>query len=373
MSTANHQAGCLPPLRTWHALLVSDEANGDRQSSLQLHRMLGSHIAACFCAKSTKVTFLCVTLPSRMIGISVYLLGLRILVSSVGLVGNVFLIHSIVHTKFSRVKSFELFLLGLASANLEEILIVNIYDIIILQTSSTITTTLSCRTLKFFTIFGESASILFTVLISIFRYQKLRDVNRRVNLPIYLDNIRSACMVSGVCILVCTLLSVPIFAISLQGPAENVTRNFTRCPPDFFQCNENYCPLLNSVYKYLFILVGNLLPLIIVTVTSCLIITVLLSQRKIVKPVATVSRSSQFSRQSRDPRLQRSTIGVLAAMGLFQVDWTLYLILQISVSPTDFPFWAEMEFFISTSYTSISPYVYGIGNNLFSLKNLKKT
>ncbi|XP_070782415.1 gonadotropin-releasing hormone receptor [Enoplosus armatus] len=307
-----------------------------------------------------------------MIGFSVNLLGLRIFVSCIGLVGNVFLILSIIQTKFSRVKSFELFLLGLAVSNLEEILIVNIYDIIILRTSSTATDTWSCRTLKFLTVFGEITSILFTVLISIFRYQKLRDAYKRVNLPIYLDSLRSAWMVSGVCVIFSTLLSLPVYVISLEGLAENGTRSNSGCPPDFFQCNKNDCPIANGFYKYLFILVCNLLPLIIVTVTGCLIITVLLSQRKTVTPAVSVSGSSQFGRKSRGPRLQRSTIAVLAAMGLFQVDWTLYLIFQLTFSPTDFPFWSEMEFFISTSYTSISPYVYGIGNNLFSLKNFMK-
>ncbi|KAM9339204.1 uncharacterized protein ora6 [Symphorus nematophorus] len=305
-----------------------------------------------------------------MAAFSADLLGVRIVISCMGLVGNVFLILSIIQTKFSRVKSFELFLLGLAAANLEEIIVVNIYDIIILLMVYTTTTPWTCQLLKFLTVLGESASILFTVIISIFRYQKLRDAGKRVNLPIFLDSIRSAWMVSGICVMFATLLSIPIFAISLQGSSENVTRNTIGCPPDFFHCYKNDCPILNGIYKYMFILLCNLLPLIIVTVTSLLIIIVLLNQRKVVAPVASVSGSGQLAKKSKGLRLQRSTIAVLAAMGLFQLDWTLYLIFQLSFSPTDFPFWAEMEFFISTSYTSISPYVYGIGNNLFSLKNL---
>nr|XP_046229293.1 uncharacterized protein LOC124050617 [Scatophagus argus] len=305
-----------------------------------------------------------------MVGFSVQLLGIRIFISCIGLLGNVFLIFSIVQIKFSRVKSFELFLLGMAIANLEEILIVNSYDTIVLQTSSTYTGTLSCRTLKFLTVFGEITSILFTVLISIFRYQKLRDAEKRVNLPIVLDNIGSAWMVSGVCVMLSVLLSIPIFFINLQAPAENITRNNTGCPPDFFQCSKNMCPTFNKFYKYMFIIACNVLPLIIVTVTSCLIITVLLNQRKMVTPVVSVSGQSQFGGKSKDVRLQRSTIAVLAAMGLFLVDWTLYLIFQLTFNSTKFPFWAEMEFFISISYTSFSPFVYGIGNNLFSLKNL---
>lgn len=54
-------------------------------------------------------------------------------------------------------------------------------------------------------------------------------------------------------------------------------------------------------------------------------------------------------------------------MGLFQVDWTLYLIFQLTISPGDFK--SESKFLISTSYTSIK--LYGISNNLFSLKKFR--
>ncbi|KAL7389130.1 hypothetical protein ABVT39_026906 [Epinephelus coioides] len=227
-----------------------------------------------------------------------------------------------VKTKLSRVKSFEFFLLGLAAANLEGIVVVNIYDIVILQIFSTTINTWSCSTLKFLTVFGEITTILFTVLISIFRQQKLRDASKRVNLPIYLDSIKSAWMVSGICVMLATILSLPVFVLNSQGSTGNTTSNISSCPPDFFACSRTDCPVLNGVYKYMFILVCYLLPLLIVTVTSCLIIMVLLSQRKVVTPA---------------------------------IDWTLYLIFQLTVSPAEFPLWAETEFFISTSYTSISP------------------
>ncbi|XP_069572272.1 gonadotropin-releasing hormone receptor [Brachyistius frenatus] len=302
----------------------------------------------------------------------VSLLGFRIFVSCIGLVGNVFLILSIIQTKFSRIKSFELFLLGLATANLVEIVIINIYDLVILQTSSTSISTGSCRLLKFISVSGEVASIFFTALISIYRYQKLRDVDKRVNLPIYMDSIRSAWMLIGVCVMLSTLTTLPIFVLNPQDSGKNFTRNSSSCLPDFFQCSKDDCPMLNWIYKYLFILVCYLLPLIIVTITSWLILSVLLSQRRMVTPVVSVSGSNQLGRKTRNPKLQRSTLAVLAAMALFQVDWTLYLIFQWIFSTTDFPMWVEIELFISTSYTSISPYVYGVGNNLFSFKNFKK-
>ncbi|KAM9840284.1 uncharacterized protein ora6 [Aulostomus maculatus] len=298
------------------------------------------------------------------------LMGMRVFISIIGLVGNVFLIVSIIHTRLTAVKSFELFLLGLATANVEEIIIVNVYDIMILRTSYTSTNTWLCRWLKFLTAWGEISSILFTVLISIFRYQKLRDAKKRVSLPIYMDSIRVAWMVSGVCVMVSITLGIPIFVINLQDSSVNLTVNHTGCPPDFFPCSKEHCPVLNRAYKYLFLMLCNMLPLIIVTVTSCLIVMVLLSQRSTVTPVTSVC--SHFGRKNKRPRLQRSTLAVMAAMALFQVDWTLYLIFQLSFNPTEYPFWADVEFFISTSYTSISPYVYGIGNNLFSVNNFMK-
>lgn len=299
---------------------------------------------------------------------TVEIVASRIFISCIGLVGNVILIMSIIQTKFSRVKSFEFFLIGLASANLEEIVIMNIYDIVILDAVFSATGSWSCRALKFLTLFGEVCSIFFTVLISIFRYQKLRDASKRVSLPICLDSIRSAWMVSGICVVLSILFSLPVFLINLDGPGDTAA-NSSNCPPDFFRCSRNDCPTLNRSFKYGFIMICNLLPLIIVTLTGCLIIRVLLNQRSI---VANGSGSVPSSKKGKGPGLQRSVIAVLAATGLFQIDWTLYLIFQLTFSPADFPFWAEIEFFISIFYTSISPYVYGIGNNLFSIRNFIK-
>ncbi|KAF7231294.1 uncharacterized protein ora6 [Nothobranchius furzeri] len=297
---------------------------------------------------------------------SVNLLILRVFVSSVGLVGNVCLILFIIQTKSSHVKSFELFLLGLAAANLEEIVILNVY-VTIVQTSAATTSALWCRTLKFLTVCGEMASILFTVVISVYRYQKLRDA-KRANFPICLDGIRYAWMLSGACVMFSVVISLPIYAITLQGSLENITDSSNGCSQDFLECAKDYCPTLYRVYKYLFMPICYLLPIIIVTVSGCLIIVVLLNQEKMVAALDDVTCPNHHS-QSHGHSLHRSTVAVVAAMWLFQVDWTLYLILLWTLN--DFDSWMEIEFFISTSYSSISPYVYGIGNNLFSVQHFK--
>ncbi|XP_018950813.2 uncharacterized protein LOC109080164 [Cyprinus carpio] len=299
-----------------------------------------------------------------MEGSYVDLLALRIVISVLGVVGNTFLILSILQTP--RLKSFEIFLLGLATANLEEIVIVNIYDILLLRSSRRISVW-SCRGLKFLTIFGEISSILFTVLISIYRYQKLRDVHTRANLPVLMDSLRSAVFLSVFCGAVALLFSLPTLLMNLDWSQLNSSS--LGCPVDFFQCSLTRCPTRNRLYKYSFLLVCNLLPLLIVTLTSTKIVRILIVQQKTVRArqapsVATVT-SQQRSRRS---SFQRSTLAILTAMTLFQLNWTVYLLLHLGFDPRTVPLWSELEFFITTFYTAVSPYVYGIGNNLFNFK-----
>ncbi|XP_016372842.1 uncharacterized protein ora6 [Sinocyclocheilus rhinocerous] len=295
-----------------------------------------------------------------MEGFYVDLLALRIVISVIGVVGNTVLIISLLQTP--RLKSFEIFLLGLAAANLEEIVIVDVYDILLLRSSRRISVW-SCRGLKFLTILGEISSILFTVLISIYRYQKLRDVHTRVSRPVFMDSLRSAVLLSVFCGAVALVFGLPTLLINLDWSHQNSSSQ--GCPVDFFQCSLTRCPTRNRVYKYSFLLVCNLLPLLIVTITSSMIVRILITQQKTVRARQASQTSQQRPRRS---GFQRSTQAILAAMTLFQLNWTVYLILHLLWDPHSFTLWSELEFFLTTFYTTVSPYVYGIGNNLFSVK-----
>ncbi|XP_072305350.1 uncharacterized protein ora6 [Eucyclogobius newberryi] len=306
-----------------------------------------------------------------------HILVIRIFVSCVGCIGNLILIFSITHShvKMSSVKSFEVFLLGLAVSNLEEIVMVNMYDtlnIVVLEDPTARAGNWPCRSLKFLTVSGELGSILFTVVICIFRYEKLRDAAERVNRPTHLDNLTAAVVVSGFCLVLSLALSAPIFVTSAAPTKPERNSTGVYCPPDFFQCDEHRCPTLSYAYKYFFVVFCNVLPMFVVTVTSCLIVAVLLRQRQRVEASVHTSGLGPFGKTKNRRRHHRSTVAVLAAMGLFQVDWSLYLFLQLNSQTTNLAFWTEMKFFVSTSYTSISPYVFGIGNNLFSVKRFAR-
>ncbi|RXN34893.1 vomeronasal type 1 receptor 6 [Labeo rohita] len=299
-----------------------------------------------------------------MEGSYVDLLALRVIISIAGVVGNTILMISIL--QMTRLKSFEIFLLGLAAANLEEIVIVDVYDILLLRSSYRISIW-TCKGLKFLTILGEIASILFTVLISIYRYQKLRDVHTRVNLPVFMDGLRSAVFLSVLCGAVALLFSLPTLVINLDW--SHLNSSSPGCPVDFFQCSLARCPTRNRVYKYSFLLVCNLLPLLIVTLTSTMIVRILIIQQKTVRARQAQSVATTTTQQRpRKSAFQRGTLAILAAMTLFQVNWTVYLVLHLACDPQTFPLWSEVEFLITTFYTAISPYVYGMGNNLFNIK-----
>ncbi|KAM9554229.1 uncharacterized protein ora6 [Salvelinus alpinus] len=232
--------------------------------------------------------------------------------------GNVVLFLSLIKNQISHLKTFEVFLLSLATSNLEELLVVNICNVIM------------------FCVFGEIGSILFTFLISIFWYQKLPDAETGGILPVFLDNIWLA------------------WALYARR----------RLPSRLRPVN---CPTINWVFKYIFILLCNLLPLFIVIVTTCLIVKVLLVQRRMVVPAL----SAAGAPVEQPPRKKVSTWGSIGTQWASWLPWGCSR-WNGSFSPYDFPFWTEVEFFITSSYTTISPYVYGIGSNLFTVKQFKK-
>ncbi|KPP56910.1 vomeronasal type 1 receptor 6-like [Scleropages formosus] len=295
------------------------------------------------------------------------LLVLQLLISFVGVVGNIILVISIFSA--NRLKTFEIFLLGLATSNLVEILVVDVYDIIIVHSGSSALVLHFCSTLRFLKLSGETATMQFTVLICVFRYQKLQDARTRVKLPVALDSIVVARTLSGASVLLALILGIPTYFMNLDQNVENTTRN-ENCALDIFQCPKRSCPTLHVIYKSIFLVLLTLLPFLIVTVTSGLIIRILLVQQRTsaVQPARLPPQQQQIQSPSLFRTFHRSTIAVLAAMALCQVAWALYLMLHLVLDPYTFQFWPEAEFYITTTYATVSPYVYGIGNNLFSLK-----
>ncbi|KAL4613225.1 hypothetical protein GN956_G22553 [Arapaima gigas] len=294
------------------------------------------------------------------------LLVLQLLISFIGIIGNIMLIMSLLFA--AHLKTFKIFLLGLATSNLLEILIVDIYDILIIHSGSSFLISYFCSTLRFLKLSGQTAILHFTVLICVYRYQKLQDAKTRVNLPAALDNIVMARTLSGASVLLAFLLGIPTYFMKLDQSMANTTQN-SNCMLDIFQCPKEHCPMFHAIYKFLFLSFFSLLPFLIVTVTSGLIIRILLLQQRTsaVQPVG-LPHQQQRQNQPLFRTYHKSTIAVLAALGICQVAWIFYLMLYLVLDPYTFRFWPEAEFYVTTTYATVSPYVYGIGNNLFSFK-----
>ncbi|XP_076874328.1 uncharacterized protein ora6 [Brachyhypopomus gauderio] len=295
------------------------------------------------------------------------ILVLRIIVSVIGVVGNTILIISIL--RLTRLKTFEVFLLGIAASNLEVIITVDIYDIIVLNSAHTISTW-SCSTLKFMTISGDVASIFFTVLIGIYRYQKLHNAAIRVITPIFMDSMAFAIGLSAGCFVISLLICVPTYMVKPDLSMNNFTT--ADCPPDFFQCPKGLCLTFSFFYKHLFIVFCYILPLLIVTWTSFQMIKILTVQQKVVEAhQSSEPANTAHHHHEHTEVLHRSTHGILAAMATFQMDCILFLILHLRFSPYEFPAWSELEFFIAIFYAAVIPYIYGMGHNFFSFNHIK--
>ncbi|XP_028677241.1 type-1 angiotensin II receptor B [Erpetoichthys calabaricus] len=284
----------------------------------------------------------------------------RTLVSVVGTVGNLILLLSLWCR--SKVKTFDIFLIGLALANLVETVLVDMVDIT-LELLNMIPATWFCLTLKFMSGLGETTSILFTVLICIFRYQKLKDAVSRVNFPIPLDTVWVAWVLSGAVWAVAFCFSLPSVLLSHghDGVYENVS---TKCSSSLFECPRSNCSLGHIAYKTTYLGVTNVLPLLIIAIFSIFILKVLLQNRRVAagelageKPLGKTTSTSR-----------RSNISVIAALCIFEVVWILHMIFQYTADVDKFAFWSECDFFISAVYSTGSPYIYGFGNNVFLLR-----
>nr|XP_023647969.1 trissin receptor-like [Paramormyrops kingsleyae] len=307
--------------------------------------------------------------PDQMDGFRKQLLIIQFFLSITGILGNVILFASII--RMNHMKTFEIFLFGLATSNLVMLINVEVYDVTLIFYSQSWSLPLKhCSAMRFLKVFGVTASMYFTVLICVFRYQKLRDAGTRGQMPVPLDNILVAGAASWVGMLLAAILAVPTFFIDFD--VSTYTGNAS-CSMDIFHCFQGPCPVAHAIYKYVFLLILNFLPFVIVTGCSCLILRIILHQQKLIHDHELVEdvhhHMHHHHHHHHHHNLHKSTIAILAAMGICQVTWTSYLTLYLAFDSYTFQFWPEAEFYITTLYATISPYVYGIGNNFFSINH----
>ncbi|KAK1158728.1 hypothetical protein AOXY_G22464, partial [Acipenser oxyrinchus oxyrinchus] len=207
----------------------------------------------------------------------------RSLVCVLGIIGNGALLVSLL--KQSGFKTFEIFLAGMASSNLVESFLVDIPDLLT-ELAGLRPERWFCKVLKFMSGVGETGSILFTLLICVFRYQKLRDAATRVSLPTVLDRVRNAWLLSAVSWVVAFSFSLPSALMELPKEDQFVSygqgneTDSRACSSDLFDCPLLDCSLGRQAYKMAYMLLLNGLPLVIVLVCSFLMVKVLYHNHK---------------------------------------------------------------------------------------------
>nr|XP_006001203.2 PREDICTED: uncharacterized protein LOC102363326 [Latimeria chalumnae] len=278
--------------------------------------------------------------------------------------GNVAILSVLIKRAFTfRLKTFEMLLVGLTASNFTQELLVDVPEIMKELSGVTIHRWF-CKTLKFTFTFGRANSIIFTILICIFRYQKLRHAVSRVNLPVPLDNVKIIHVISASVLAFTFLFSVPV--LLHETNVEMTLKNQTSCPALFFDCPKINCEVSYMAYKLIYLACIDILPILIILVITTHLLRILYKNYKLVSVTLDGFSPNKSKIKDSKVRFWKSTKAVLAALLLFQISWTMQLIIEFAVSSKKFDYWSETDFLIVALYTSLSPYVFGIGNNILT-------
>ncbi|CAM9828116.1 unnamed protein product [Lampetra planeri] len=337
-------------------------------------------------------------------------------------------------SRSQRGRTFHLFLANLATANLVGTCLADMPDLVsIAMVEMTRPRDLEgdvlsivCPALKFASAVAETGAICFTLLICVYRYQKLcgwpafsggrggdrgggrteevateaeggigegRGVGALRSAPLDQQRLaRLCCLLAWATTVAFSLPSIfmgseweaPIILMpysinstsstftnlssSSSTNSSSLSMHRDTCPSDLFTCPKaRRCAVSHMAYKYIYLLGTNVCPLVVVFVASLrIVLTLLRSRRAAVKGPSFAEPSSGGGGSV---KTRGGSGPVLMALMLFEVSWCAHLALQFLADSDRLVYWSDADFFITGVYTSTSPYIFGIGSGLLPPKS----
>ncbi|KAK6492952.1 rhodopsin-like [Huso huso] len=313
---------------------------------------------------------------------------IRAIMCLLGIVGNNLLAFRLLPSKMSRVRTSEVLLINLAICNLITNYLVDLPDTIADFAGSWFLGETYCSFFLFCSELSETSSILTTLLISVFWYQKLVGSLRRGNAPVLLESLRLS---SGIVLLTWVLALIFSAPLLFYAKVDNKEENGTE-----LRCDDHF-PTHTSkqTYEVLYLTLANAVPIALMVFTNLRIVVTLLMHRKEmerngntssenppeVSPSATVSSESngktlqpskvhtiaasvpaRSTRTSPSPVAQvRAAKSVVAVASVFLICWVVHLLLRIVSNVNMSPLIVEIASYIAASYTCIIPYIFLYG------------
>ncbi|TSM28188.1 C-X-C chemokine receptor type 1 [Bagarius yarrelli] len=287
----------------------------------------------------------------------------------IGIIGNNWLCISSLPKSISQLKTSDILFVNLAVSNLITNYLVDILDIF--QTENDIHVgTLYCGIRFFLPEFSETSSILTTMYITVYWYQKLVGSLKRGGAPVRMDSLHFIAIL---------LMGSWTFALVINFPhfffVAEIAENMTP------ECIEELpSPEAEQAYEVVYITLANVFPLIGILFACVQIARTLLQNEKRMRNMGAeagnggnssaeqngdgtnnVSTVTKSKAQAKTGSLLRAAKSVVAVAILFLICWAIHLIVRIIGSIKKSSVIDDVESFVGASYTCSIPYIYLYG------------
>uniref|UniRef100_A0A8C9SII5 Olfactory receptor class A related 5 n=1 Tax=Scleropages formosus TaxID=113540 RepID=A0A8C9SII5_SCLFO len=255
---------------------------------------------------------------------------IRALMCLLGILGNNWLAICSLPDRASRLRTNEALFLNLAASNLITNCLVDLPDTIADFANGWFWGKFYCKVFMFCAGLSETSSILSTLLISVFWYQKLVGSLRRGGAPVAMDNLHLVALLLAGGWVVAMAFSIPrMFFATLE------TQNQSRA-----ECTDSFrSKRAKESYEITYVTLANAIP----------IAGIVFATARPDKP--TSNPSSQV----------RAAKSVVAVASVFLVCWMTHLLLHIYSNVSHVSVLVEIASYIAASYTSIIPYIFLYG------------
>ncbi|KPP78063.1 alpha-1D adrenergic receptor-like [Scleropages formosus] len=307
---------------------------------------------------------------------------IRALMCLLGILGNNWLAICSLPDRASRLRTNEALFLNLAASNLITNCLVDLPDTIADFANGWFWGKFYCKVFMFCAGLSETSSILSTLLISVFWYQKLVGSLRRGGAPVAMDNLHLVALLLAGGWVVAMAFSIPrMFFATLE------TQNQSRA-----ECTDSFrSKRAKESYEITYVTLANAIPIAGIVFASIQIVVTLLQHEKRIQTMGSVPRpaaatshpdgaekptvaidpparaginipAARPDKPTSNPSSQvRAAKSVVAVASVFLVCWMTHLLLHIYSNVSHVSVLVEIASYIAASYTSIIPYIFLYG------------
>ncbi|MBN3301044.1 NPY1R protein, partial [Amia calva] len=277
----------------------------------------------------------------------------RAVMCLLGIMGNHVLAFRSLPRTLSRLKTPEALFLNLAASNLITNYLVDLPETLADIAGDWFLGDTYCGISNFCSDLSETSSILATVFISIFWYQKLVGALKRGNAPVKLESLCLACVLVVASWCIAIVFSVPHLFYFAMGK-ENSNETGRDCKDRFPSSSSKL------TYEVMYLTAANAVPIALMVFVNLQIVVTLLTQRNRIEEAR--GNPARPTKTSQNPGPQvRAAKSVVAVATVFLICWVTHLSMRIANFVNESPLNVKIISYVGASYTCVIPYIFLYG------------